>query len=164
MAEDAKEKEELTVREVIEQQIGYLGGELNDLEPNSPEYVTVEKNMNELLDRLIKINEVEFKAQNEIDQREHEAKMKAQELEAKAKEAEAEAEAKAREEAETKRWHTIDMCLRIGTMAVSLLTIGTWTGLNIVQTRMNYFDNVYDASPASKNLFNAIGKMIKPPM
>ena len=95
----------------------------------------------------------------DLDALEEEVRAIKAELEAR----EAEERLKAIEQKELKRWHNIDMGLRIAAVVATVLTTVAFTGVTLVQTRMNYVDNVYDAAPASRMILNAIGKLVKPP-
>lgn len=135
---------------------------MDEMDPEDEQYIVISNAVAELSNIVVRLREIEAKCDNEEEQRKHEREI--EELrQAAAKEArEAEERLKQIEQAEIRRWHTIDMALRIATISVSLLSLGLFGYTSWVQTRMNYVDNVYDVSGASRMILQAIGKTINP--
>lgn len=157
-----EKNEDKDMQEELASHVCDLIATLETMNPESEEYGIVERSVVELSDILIRIDEIQNKWTDQDAQRKHEIEMEKLRQEAAEKARKAEERLKEIEQAEMKRWHTIDMWLRIATISVNVLTVTVFAGTAWVQTRMNYVDNVYDASNASRMILNGIGKMLKP--
>jgi hypothetical protein len=157
------ENEDITMQEALRNHVCDLVATMDELDPASEEYKVISDAVTKLSDILIRIEEIEMKHENEEVQRQHEVEMEQLKEKAAQEAREAEERLKAIEQKELKRWHNIDMGLRIAAVVATVLTTVAFTGVTLVQTRMNYVDNVYDAAPASRMILNAIGKLVKPP-
>ena len=149
--------------DALQQHVCKLIEELDKYDPVSEEYVIVKDSVEKFSAITMRIKEVEFKVNSESDNLNYQMKVKEAELEAAKIAKEAENRLRSLELQEEKRWHNIEMCLRIATTVTTIASITLFGATTLLQTRMNYIDNVYDTSPASRMILNAIGNMAKLP-
>ena len=155
------ENEGKTMQEALQSHVCDLVALLDEMDPLSEEYATVKEAIETFGNILIRMDEIQLKYGNEVDQRNFERQMKHLELDAANEARQAEQKLKLIAEKELRRWHTIDAILRGAAIGVSILSAFGFLWTAWVQTRMNYADNVYDASPAAKAILSAIGKMVQ---
>ena len=112
--ETNEKNEDKDMQEELASHVCDLIATLETMDPASEEYQVVERSVAELSDILIRIDEIQNKWADQDSQRKHEIKMEKLRQEAAEKARIAEERLKELEQAEMKRWHTIDMWLRIG--------------------------------------------------
>lgn len=156
------ENEGIDLQEALRDHVGKLTGLMEQSDPQSEEYEVLFNAVTKLTEILMKIDETQNRYTNEEEQRKHEIEMEKLKQEAAREAREADERLKQLEHAETKRWHNIDMILRIASVVVSVATVGLFGFTAWTQTRMNYVDNVYDVNGASRMILQSIGKMINP--
>lgn len=156
------ENESVALQDALTEHVVSLTELMESSDPQSEEYAILLNAVTKLTDLVVKIQEIEMKSENEEEQRRHEKEMEHLREEAAKEAREAEAQLKAIEDAENKRWHNIELGLRVATIVTSVASLALFGWTAWTQTRMNYVDNVYDVNGASRMVLQAIGKMVKP--
>ena len=156
------ENEDMNMVEALCTHITKLTTTLDSMDVASDEYVVVSNSLAELSNIVVRLRDIEAKCDNEEEQRKHEKEVEELRQQAAREAREAETRLKAIEQAEIRRWHNIDMGLRIATISVSLLSLTLFGFTTWTQTRMNYVDNIYDVNGASRMILQAIGKAVSP--
>lgn len=152
------ENEDKTMEDELRSHICELIVRLEELDPTTEDYIAVRESIIALSNIIIRIEETQMKYEDEVEKRHFEYEMEqlrnkfAKELK------EVENSLKRIDQREAHLWHTVESILRAASIGASVCgTIG-FTYIALVQTRANYVDNIYDASPAAKMVMNKIGK------
>lgn len=162
MDEPKKTKGDGDLQEVLARHVCDLVDNLEEMDPVSNEYAIVEDAVDKLSNLLIKMDEIQLKYGNEVDQRNFEMKLKKLEIEASMKAREAEEKLRLLEQQEARRSHNIETGIKIAGLCINVISTMAFLGTAWVQTRANYCDNIYDVSQASRMILSAIGKLVKP--
>ena len=152
------ENEDKTMVEELKEHVCDLIATLETMDPTTDEYTVVKDAIKSLSDIVIRIEETQMKYEDEVEKRHFEYEMKKLELEASREAREAENRIRMLEQKETKAWHIAETILKASAIGAGVFANVAFVYTALVQSRMNYVDNVYDSSPAAKMILNKIGK------